>query len=268
MLRKISEWHLVTADIEILEEELISRDFFNYAVEHEQNRTKVILYTDDEEFVRHILKLTRSELVEKKSSQVNDWFKYMKLEPFEIVDGVWVDPKGRFNKQDATVVKMKPSAAFGTGDHPTTVLAARLMVRYLKDTFSVLDVGCGTAILAIIAAKLGAKTVTAVDNDPVAVDVAREFVRENRVNVNVVLSDLVSNVDGKYDLVVANILTPVIIKLIDQIDRVTNVGSVLIVSGIPIKDESLVRKHLQDKNFEILSEGEMQNWKAFAARIF
>lgn len=267
MLKGTTEWHLITNCIEILEEELISRGFFNYAIEYKADETRVILYTEDENFVKDILKATNSELLEKKSSQVDDWFKYMKLEPFEIATGIWIDPKGNFSAKDAVVVKMRPSAAFGTGDHPTTILAAKLLVQYLKNACNVLDVGCGTAILAIIAAKLGAEKVVAVDNDPVAVDVAKEFVYENQVKVNVMLSDLVNNVDGKYDLVVANILTPVIVKLIDQIGKVTDKGSILIVSGIPIKDEAIIKNHLQSKNLEILSEGEMQNWKAFAVKI-
>lgn len=267
MLKSTTEWHLKSHCVEDLEEELISRGFFAYAIEHKTDETRVILYTEDEDFVRDLLKRTDSEVVEKKSSRVDDWFRYMKLEPFEIADGIWVDPTSRLKLRNAVVVKMKPSAAFGTGDHPTTLLAARLLIQYLKNTYSVLDVGCGTAILAIIAAKLGARKVTALDNDPVAVEVAKEFVKKNRVKVDVILSDLLSNITGRYDLVVANILTPVIIELIDQVDRVTNAGSTLIVSGIPAKDETVVKRHLRSRNFEIMSEGEMQNWKAFAVKI-
>lgn len=267
MSKDVIEWHLLTDCVETLEEQLILRDFFNYAVEYESDKAKVVLYTQDENFVKHILEITGSKLLERKVSQVNDWFKYMKLEPFEITNGIWIDPKGKLNAKDMVVIKMRPSAAFGTGDHPTTVLAAKLLVQYLKSTYNVLDIGCGTGILAIIAAKLGAKKVKAIDNDPVAVDVAKQFIKENQVKVDVTLSDLISNVNDKYDLVIANILTPVIIELINQIHKVTNAGSVLIISGIPIKDDLIIRRRLESKNFKILSEGEMQNWKAFAVKI-
>lgn len=89
---------------------------------------------------------------------------------------------------------MKPSAAFGTGDHPTTKLVAQLMYNYLKSGDRVLDVGCGTGILSIIAKKLGAKKVVAVDNDPTAVEIASEFSRINRVRIEVKLSNLLDNV--------------------------------------------------------------------------
>ncbi|MFN4189384.1 MAG: 50S ribosomal protein L11 methyltransferase [Pseudothermotoga sp.] len=262
-----TEWHLLTDCIEVLEEELISRDFFNYAVEYMANGTRVILYTEDEDFVKNIIEFTNSKLLEKKISCADNWFKYMKLEPFQITEKIWIDPKGSLDDKDVIVVKMRPSAAFGTGDHPTTILAAKFLAQYLMSNHSVLDIGCGTAILAIIAAKLGAEKVTAVDNDPVAVEVAKEFVKENQVEVDVILSDLTNNVEGKYDLVVANILTPVIMQLMRQIHKVTHTGSLLIVSGIPTKDELVIRKCFESKSFEILSEGEMQNWRAFAVKI-
>ncbi|MGJ8454613.1 50S ribosomal protein L11 methyltransferase [Pseudothermotoga sp. U03pept] len=267
MFKEIIEWHLLPSSAESLENELLSRDFFNYALEATDNGTKLILYTDDEAFVKEILELTQSQLLEKKSSRVEQWFKYMKLEPFEITNGVWIDPTGKLKKPGATVVKMRPSAAFGSGDHATTALAAKLLVHHIKRSYSVLDVGCGTAVLSIIAKKMGAKKVLAIDNDPVAIDVAREFVRKNRVKVDVILSDLLADVHGKYDLVVANILTPVIIKLIDQIEKVTHTGSTLVVSGIPTKDDETIKAKFTEKGFIILSEGEMQNWKAYAVRI-
>ncbi|MEJ5229578.1 MAG: 50S ribosomal protein L11 methyltransferase [Pseudothermotoga sp.] len=267
MLKEITEWHLLPSSIETLENELLSRDFFNYALEVTNSRTELILYTDDENFVKEILELTQSQLLEKKASRVEQWFKYMKLEPFEIAKDVWIDPTGKLRKSGAIVVKMKPSAAFGTGDHPTTALAAKFLVDHVRRSCSVLDVGCGTAILSIIAKKLGARKVLAVDNDPVAVDVAREFVRKNRVKVDVTLSDLLTNVQGKYDLVVANILTPVIMNLIRQIEKVTYSDSILIVSGIPLKDDEIIKAEFTKKGFTILSEGEMQNWKAYAVKI-
>jgi ribosomal protein L11 methyltransferase len=162
---------------------------------------------------------------------------------------------------------MRPSAAFGTGDHPTTKLVARLMCNYLKSKDRVLDVGCGTGILSIIAKKLGAKKVVAVDNDPIAIEIARRFSRLNRVQIEVKLSDLLENVSGTFDVVVANLTSNLVISLLGQIDRVIHRRSTIIVSGIPSTDAERIKTVAQE-NFQILEEVELENWKAFAMKKF
>lgn len=267
-MEKIFEWYLEVKDTDLAEEMLISEDFFNYAVENEADEKRIILYTDNEEFVDKVVTRLQAKIFKKNITYSKDWFRYLAMKPFRILNKVWIDPTGKFQVDDGIVIKMRPSAAFGTGDHPTTMLCAEFLERYLKNSCSVLDVGCGTAVLSIIAKKLGARKVTALDNDPVAVEVAQGFVRENNVEVDIIVSDLLNGVNGEYDIVVANIVTPVIIELLNQIHKVSKKGeTVLIISGIPVKDEQRIVEEIQNKEFVILMDGEKAGWKVFAVKI-
>jgi ribosomal protein L11 methyltransferase len=128
------------------------------------------------------------------------------------------------------VVRIDPGLAFGTGSHPTT----RLMLRFLQGTLRggerVLDFGCGSGILAIAAAKLGASHVDAVDIDPQAVIVTRDNARANQVVVNAALpEDLAA---GRYDVLVANILAQPLIELATVLSTHAGEGARLALAGI------------------------------------
>ncbi|WP_448516916.1 50S ribosomal protein L11 methyltransferase [Pseudothermotoga sp.] len=264
-VRKTTEWLLTCPDPEGVEEFLLGLNFFNFAIETVESGTFLRIYTDDESLFEELRLRFGCVPINKKLTQERDWFVYLRLKPFEIVPNVWIDPTHRF-KKDAIVIKMKPSAAFGTGDHPTTKLVARLMYDHLKSKDRVLDVGCGTGILAIIAKKLNAKKVVAVDNDPLAVEIAKEFARKNRVQIDIKISDLLENVSGTFDLVVANLTTNLIVSLLEQVGRVTKSGSIIIVSGIPTVDGETVKLAAKGKNLHILEEAELEGWKAFCLK--
>ena len=131
-------------------------------------------------------------------------------------------------------VLMDPGMAFGTGTHETTRLCASLLESYVKPGCTVLDVGCGSGILAISAAKLGASSAFACDIDPLAVRIAKENCELNHTeNVTCAVSDLLAGVpDQRYDICVANIVADVIIRMAPDIGRFMKDGGVLIVSGI------------------------------------
>lgn len=131
-------------------------------------------------------------------------------------------------------VLMDPGMAFGTGTHETTRLCAALLEDAVKPGCRVLDVGCGSGILAICAAKLGAAECFACDIDPVAVRIAAENAEVNHTpNVTCAVSDLLKNVPAeKYDVCVANIVADVIIRMAPDIGAFMKDDGVLIVSGI------------------------------------
>lgn len=138
-------------------------------------------------------------------------------------------------QEDEITVTMDPGMAFGTGTHETTRLVIGLIEKYMKEGGRVLDLGCGSGILSICASKLGADSCFAYDIDPVAVKVARENISENRVeNVHADVSDLLSDVDRekKYDLIVANIVADIILRMSGDVGGYLADGGVLIVSGI------------------------------------
>ncbi|MEM1335899.1 MAG: 50S ribosomal protein L11 methyltransferase [Actinomycetota bacterium] len=153
------------------------------------------------------------------------------------VDDIVLNPAWLAPPDQGLVVSIDPGAAFGLGDHPTTRLSTGLVARRVRSLIAggarprVLDVGCGTGVLAIVAAVLGAGTVVATDVSSAAVEVARSNVVANRVDDVVTVVDTPSgSIDGRFDVVVANILAPTLIELADDL-RSRCCGS-LIVSGL------------------------------------
>ena len=132
------------------------------------------------------------------------------------------------------VVELDPGAAFGTGQHATTSLCIRALEDLVRPGMTVFDVGTGSGVLAIVAAKLGAKRVEAVDFDPVAVRVARENVRQNGAEgiVHTERSDLLKSVEGKADLIIANIIADIIVRLFGEVKGSLVAGGTMLLSGI------------------------------------
>ncbi|NPV26860.1 MAG: 50S ribosomal protein L11 methyltransferase [Firmicutes bacterium] len=159
------------------------------------------------------------------------------------------------------VIELDPGMAFGTGTHPTTVMCLRAIEYYLKAGDRVIDVGTGSGILAIAAAKLGASWVLAVDADPVAVSVAEENVARNGVGeiIKVQSGDLLKGITESVDVIVANIIADAIIALSESANQLLNHSGIFITSGIIIDRLEDVVTHLQAGNFtirEINQEGE------------
>lgn len=139
-------------------------------------------------------------------------------------------------KPHEIIVRMDPGMAFGTGTHETTRLVVGLLEKYTTPDCRMLDVGTGSGILAICAAKLGAGECKAYDIDPVAVRVAKENVKDNGCdNITCDTSDLLYGVDlsgGQYDLVCANIVADIIIRMTPDIGKYMKDDAILIASGI------------------------------------
>ncbi len=146
------------------------------------------------------------------------------------------------------VVRMDPGMAFGTGTHETTRLVLELLETCVTPGCRVLDVGCGSGILGITAAKLGAGICRCYDIDPVAVRVARDNIRESgETNVTCDVSDLLKNVDltgGPYDVICANIVADIIIRMAPDVGRYMKPNAVLLASGIITEREGEVTNAL------------------------
>jgi ribosomal protein L11 methyltransferase len=128
------------------------------------------------------------------------------------------------------VVRLDPGLAFGTGSHASTRLVLRALEKAIQPGDRVLDYGCGSGILAIVAAKLGAGDVAALDIDPQALDTTRENARINGVSLRVALPGQLP--EGTYDMVLANILAGPLIALEAQLAARTRAGGRLLLSGI------------------------------------
>lgn len=140
------------------------------------------------------------------------------------------------------LLNLDPGMAFGTGLHPTTRLCLGLLERLVQPGVSVLDVGTGSGILALAAIGLGASRVLALDNDPVAVDAARQNVERNGVQdkIAVELGSLGVTAIGQYDLIVANIIAHVLCAIAQELTAALAPGGILITSGIILEREDEV----------------------------
>ena len=166
----------------------------------------------------------------------NSWKQYYK--PIKIGEKIVICPAWERYTPAAgeIVIRMDPGMAFGTGTHETTRLVIRLLEKYTKAGQRMLDVGTGTGILAICASRLGAEICRAYDIDPTAVRVARENIKDSGLeNVTCDQSDLLKQVSlegGQYDLVCANIVADIIIRMTPDVGKYMKDDAVLLASGI------------------------------------
>lgn len=153
------------------------------------------------------------------------------FDPIRVSGRLWIVPSWHESPDPAAVnLILDPGMAFGTGSHPTTRLCLEWLERNVTDGCSVLDYGCGSGILAIAAARLGAGRVAGVDIDPLAVDAARDNAERN--GVTALFADSAQPVAGEYDLVVANILSNPLRVLAPAICAHVRSGGRLALSGI------------------------------------
>jgi ribosomal protein L11 methyltransferase len=134
-----------------------------------------------------------------------------------LIGRLWVGPPWEVAPPDATTVVIDPGRAFGTGAHATTRLCLELLLD--QPHGSLLDVGCGSGVLAIAAARLGFGPVTAIDNDPAATEVTGENARANGVEIDVSTADLLDDTLPGADLVTANITLAAVVALGARLDR-------------------------------------------------
>ena len=176
--------------------------------------------------------LTTAELQDEDWSDT--WKQYFHTEkPGErvVIKPTWEEYEP---KDDEVVIELDPGAAFGTGTHATTSMCIRQLEKLVKPGMTVFDVGTGSGILSIISAKLGAKNIQAVDYDDSVLKIVEENLEQNNVQdiISVAQSDLMQNVHGKAELVIANIIADIIIRLFGQLDEHLEQGGTLLTSGI------------------------------------
>ena len=200
----------------------------------------------------------------------NSWKAYYK--PIKIGERMVIVPA--WEKYEAAegelIVRMDPGMAFGTGTHETTRLVIGLLEKYVKGGERVLDVGCGSGILAICASKLGAMTCRAYDIDPVAVKVARENIKDSGLdNVTCDVSDLLRQVDktqAPYGVICANIVADIIIRMTPDIGELMDENSVILASGIIVERSDDVVECFEKHGFCIVERAEENGWCALAVK--
>ncbi len=192
--------------------------------------------------------------------------------PEKISDGIVVKPTWRdyTPKNNEIIIEIDPGMAFGTGTHATTALCIRAIEKYLNPGESLLDVGTGSGILMIAAQKLGAGKLSGVDMDAVAVEVAEKNLRLNGVSPEhfvLKTGNLADVVHEKSDVVVANILTEVILVLLDDLHRVLRTGGLFIASGIIVEKRDRVVEKMTRLGFTVKEIMEKDGWVVIVARF-
>ena len=189
--------------------------------------------------------------------------------PQKITDTIVVKPSWREYPAgpDDIILEIDPGMAFGTGTHPTTALCIRMIQIHLKPGDAFLDVGTGSGILMIAAAKLGAGSVYGVDNDEVAVIVAEKNLLANHIDsFSLSTGNLVDDVRQTFEIVAANILAEVILDLLPDVKAVLKENGLLVCSGIITAKKELVLSGLKENGLAVVEVIEKEGWVAIAAR--
>ena len=255
-------------------------------LEHKGKVAVVKAYFAEEDNIEDVLEYVNERLTELKEMGLDlgeakvehekmheeDWantwkqyYKPTKVGEKIVVKPIWEEYEA---KDGELVVDLDPGMAFGTGTHETTRMCIQSLEKYVKDDSTVFDVGCGSGILAIAAAKLGAKLAVGVDLDPVAVESSIENVGYNKLkNIEILHGNLVEVIDGKADIVVANILAEIICILTDDVKRVLKDGGVFITSGIIHDRVDMVCEKLEATGFEVMEKNRDGEWNCIVAKL-
>lgn len=182
-----------------------------------------------------------------------------------IVTPIWEEVEAC---DDDILIKVDPGMAFGSGTHETTSMCMEILLEEDVEGKSVVDVGCGSGILGITAAKLGASEVSGVDIDEAAVSIAKENVLTNEVDkvMSVYHGNLLDQVSEKADMVVANILADVIVMIAADVKKVLADDGVFIASGIILDKTEEVKMALDAVGFSEIVVKEQGEWAAMTAR--
>ena len=217
--------------------------------------------------------ITQGETEDK--DWINNWKKYFQSFFIEdiLIKPTWEEAPVSGDYRFA--VEIDPGTSFGTGKHETTQLCIRQLYKYLKPQDRVLDVGCGSGILSLICAKLGAGMVVGTDIDPLCMEASRENWKNNGLLAEqgrFCLGDLAKSaefqreVGENYDIVAANILADIIIPLTPVIPARLKEGGIYITSGIIDFKEEAVTQAVQEAGLTVVETTRQGEWVSITAR--
>ena len=259
------------AHIDLIDEELVAKD----------RETSIIhIYISECDNAAEALEFLKERLTAEKIDYkaeavgVNDsewnenWKKY--FHATEIGEKLAIVPSWEEyeNKDNRTILHIDPGASFGTGTHATTSLCLDMLQNYVTNDTKMLDIGCGSGILAVASVLLGAKNAVGVDIDAQSVKTAKENTEINRVNdkTEFIVGDLAEKVKGKYSVVCANIVADVVIRLLEDVKNYMTENAVLIVSGIIDLRENDLLAAVEKYGFTVIEKRYRDNWCAFALK--
>ncbi len=278
-----------------LSEEEKKAQFIDYLADlpEDDGTAYISFYTEENDDANELLETLREKLkeasdfvdvgegsIEKSVTEdadwVNNWKQYFKSFTVEnfFIKPTWEKADAKY--QGMKMIEIDPGTAFGTGKHDTTQLCIKELIRYMKPDDRVLDLGCGSGILSIVAKKLGAGAVTMTDIDKAAIEAAKENFEVNGISLdhvelfegNVLEDETMQRYFSaqQYDVVVANILADVIVPLAGMVDRFLKPGGVFISSGIIYMKEDAVREAVsRNPNLTLHTVEKQGDWRAVTA---
>ena len=218
--------------------------------------------------------ITESETEDK--DWINNWKQYFKQ---FYVDDILIIPSWEEVKpedRDKMIIHIDPGTAFGTGMHETTQLCIRQLKKYVTEDTEILDVGCGSGILGMLALKFGAKHSVGTDLDPCAIDATYENMDNNGISrdqYEVMIGNIIDYKEvqdkvgyEKYDIVAANILADVLVPLTPVIIHQLKKGGIYITSGIIEDKEEVVVEAVKKAGLEVLEVNHQGEWVSVTAR--
>lgn len=172
--------------------------------------------------------------------------------------------------KNGAVLKIEPAGVFGSGNHPSTRLCIKMIERYLQKGDSLLDIGTGSGILMIAAAKMGAALVWGIDKNKAAVAVARKNLRMNRIErsrFEVRTGDLATGVTKQFDLVMANILPEVIVTILEDVHTVLKQNGIFICSGMIQANTHRVVTQMKTRGMDVVDTDTKTQWAVIVGRL-
>ena len=257
------------AHIDLIDEELLEKDrslgIIHIYIRPDENPQEAIQYLSEclnKEGIKHTIDTSLC----KNEDWQNKWKE--NFHPIEVGDNLaicptWItdyDPKGR------KVLRIDPGLAFGTGTHDTTHLCLEILEQNIKGGESLLDLGCGSGILALSALLLGAENAVGVDIDELAVKTAYENGKLNAFTprqFQVVLGDMTEKIHEKFDVVTANIVADVLIIFLKNARQFMKPDGIFIISGIIDSREEDILKSIKENNFTIRERHQSGEWLCF-----
>ena len=274
--RDILEFERTEGDWDYIDPDLLDLDSDNiiikaYFPEGEDLIDKIEQVRDNiernpmEKYGHSFGEVTILEVYEKDWAEA--WKKYYK--PLKVGEKIVIKPTWEeYEKNDDDIIiELDPGMAFGTGTHETTILCIRALEKYVKKGDVVYDIGCGSGILSIVAAKLGAKKVIGVDLDNVCVKVSNENIKLNEVDsiVNIKKGNLLDVIERKANIIVSNIIAEVIVDMVPSLKDYLHNDGIFIASGIILEKVKMVEDMLIKQGFKILEINQIEEWASIVS---
>lgn len=254
--------------------------FINFYLEEGEDKDAVLAKVLEElAGMREFVDLGPCTIEESQTEDVdwvNNWKQY--FHQFYVDDILIIPSWEQVKPEDEgkMIIHIDPGTAFGTGMHETTQLCIRQIKKYVTDTTRILDVGCGSGILGMLALKFGAAYAVGTDLDPCAIDATHENMKENGVpkeQYEVMIGNIIDDKAIQdqvgyacYDIVAANILADVLVMLTPVIVSQLKSGGIYITSGIIDDKEEVVKQAVADAGLELLDVTYQGEWVCVTAR--